>query len=414
MTKPPIVRYAIGTSGRICDFERAAAPRDRPAVFRYERSQRGRKAYRRGDVPAGTMTGMNASRFWRDMALYMGLFTVIGLLSGSESVLSGMYLHRQFSWIETMGTDLLDWYTCALGIPLFLILVQKLPLERGRFASRLPIYVGAIALSVIVKFAIWVPLQNAIFHMHWRFVESLVSWWFGVALGLVYFLVLLYAIEYYRSVKAEQLRASQLEAQLSQTQLRTLRTQLEPHFLFNTLNSVSALMRQDVDAADDMLARLSDMLRLTLNSDGRQEIKLGEELAMTSRYLDIMRVRFRDRLVVDVDVDQPALLDELVPSFLLQPLVENTVRHGLSESSLTTHIRISAQADAENLTIRVLDNGRGLPRNGHVREGVGLRNTRRRLERLYGPLGELALSNRQDGGAEVIIKLPRRKECFAP
>jgi two-component system, LytTR family, sensor kinase len=359
------------------------------------------------------MTGMNAIRFWRDLALYSGIFTLIGLLSGTESVLSSLYLHRQFSWSQTLGTDMLDWYTCALSIPLFLILLQKVPLQRGRLAARLPIYFGVVGLSVIIKFAVWVPLQNAIFHAHWTFLESFAWMWFGTGLGQTYFLVLLVAIEYYRSAKAEQLRSSQLEAQLSQTQLRTLRTQLEPHFLFNTLNSISALMRQDVDAADEMLARLSDMLRLTLGSDGRQEIRLGEELAMTSRYLDIMRIRFRDRLIVDVDVE-PALLEEQVPSFLLQPLVENTVRHGISESCQTMHLTISAAADAATLTIRVLDNGRGLPRNGHVKEGLGLRNTRHRLEGLYGSLGQLALCNREDGGAEVIIKLPRRKECFAP
>jgi LytS/YehU family sensor histidine kinase len=230
---------------------------------------------------------------------------------------------------------------------------------------------------------------------------------FGVVLSQVIFVVLLIAIEWYRTARQAEVRASTLAAQLSSAQLDALRSQLDPHFLFNTLNSISALMHRDVHAADTMLSRLSDMLRMTLDSSSAQEVALRAELETTRLYLDIMDARFGDRLSWSFDV-AGLLLDERVPSFLLQPLVENAVRHGVQESKQRTTIRVGAEATGDVLTLRVADDGRGLPPDAGLNEGIGLRNTRRRLAELYGAAARLEVTNRDGGGTEVIVTIPRR------
>jgi signal transduction histidine kinase len=348
-----------------------------------------------------------AARAWRDALIYAAIWTALGLFAATQNVASTMYHRLPVDWWGIFGTQLLNWYTCGIGTPLYLWLVRRYPLDHGRILARLPLYVAVIILCIVAKYVVWVPLQNALFHSGWSFADALVPNVFGVATDQVYFLVLLYAIEFYRTARSRELLAAQLETQLSQARLAALRSQLQPHFLFNTLNSISALMRRDVDAADEMLARLSDMLRFTLAAEGGQEVSLRDEIAMLRLYLGIMQVRFRDRLETHVEVDE-ALLDERVPSFVLQPLVENTLRHGVGESSAMTTIRIVAEADGEMLAMRILDDGRGLPKNGSFREGIGLTNTRRRLDALYGEFGRLAVADRSGGGTEVTVWVPRR------
>jgi two-component system, LytTR family, sensor kinase len=350
---------------------------------------------------------MKQRRIWRIAAIYAGVWTLLGLFDAAQSFVSDAYLHEKAaSFWGILGTSLLNWYTCGISTPLYLWLISRLPIKRPHVAARLPVYVVAVVACVIVKYVIWVPLENAIFHTHWQLSNMLVQNFFWTAFGQIAFIAVLYAIELYRSKQERELVASHLQAQLSQLQLQTLRSQLDPHFLFNTLNSISGLMRRDVEAADAMLARLSDMLRAALASDGRQEVQLREELALTSAYVDIMRVRFGDRLHVRLNVDESAL-DEAVPSFLLQPLVENAIRHGMHESTRTTNVEISARFDSGELVVRVADDGRGLPAEHVRREGVGLRNTRSRLDGLYGGLGTLALTDRAGGGTEVSVRLPR-------
>jgi two-component system, LytTR family, sensor kinase len=341
------------------------------------------------------------------VAIYTAVWTLLGLFDATQTFASDAFLHeRTASFWAIVGTSLLNWYTCGMSTPLYLWLVYRLPLERPHLAARVPIYMLAVAACVMAKYIAWVPLENAIFHTHWLLSNVLVQNLFWTAFGQIAFIVVLYAIELYRSGQTRKLVASQLETQISQLQLQTLRSQLDPHFLFNTLNSISGLMRRDVEAADTMLERLAEMLRAALAYNGRQEVRLREELALTNAYVHIMRVRFGDRLNVRVNVDE-ALLDETVPSFLLQPLVENAVRHGMHESTQTTNVEIDVGFERGDLIVRVSDDGRGLPAEAMRKEGIGLRNTRSRLEGLYGELGTLALTNRSGGGTEVLIRMPR-------
>jgi len=176
-----------------------------------------------------------------------------------------------------------------------------------------------------------------------------------------YWLILagFYAFDYYVKFRDREVRASQLETRLAEAQLRALRMQLQPHFLFNTLNSISSLMYSDLEAADSMMTRLADFLRLTLESDGAQEVSLGRELEFVARYLEIERTRFRDRLTIHLDVN-PETLDAEIPNLLLQPLVENAIRHGIGKRQNAGRIDIITRRKSDRLDVRIRDDGPGL------------------------------------------------------
>jgi sensor histidine kinase YesM len=234
---------------------------------------------------------------------------------------------------------------------------------------------------------------------------------------LMYTLMVLvsHGVLYYRRWRERELRASRLEAQLAQAQLEMLRMQLHPHFLFNTLHSVSALMHSDVKAADRILALLGDLLRDSLDKVGAQEVTLKQELDFVDRYLEIERTRFRDRLSVKTLVD-PEAWDVPVPNLLLQPLVENAIRHGISRRAGAGHLVITAARAGNKLVLGVIDDGPGLPGEGMLRGrgGVGLANTQARLQQLYGAEASLELRSRADAaGVEVRIELPVRAAISA-
>ena len=281
------------------------------------------------------------NRFRHDLLIYFCVWTGLAVFAATQDLVSAAYHHELQHPGPLVATALLNWYTCALGTPLYVWLVRRYPLRGPYLAGRVALYVAAILACVVLKYVVWVPLENVLFNVHWTFDGSLIPNVFGVALDQLYFVVLLYAIEYYRSARAQERRAMELEGALSEAQLAALQSQLHPHFLFNTLNSVSALMQRDIGAADEMLARLSDMLRLTLAAGAHQEVPLRGELDILSRYLEIMQVRFGDQLHVELDVPDD-VLDESVPSFLLQPIVENTLRHGMQGGGRTTTVTVSA------------------------------------------------------------------------
>jgi len=211
----------------------------------------------------------------------------------------------------------------------------------------------------------------------------------------------------YHKYRERELRASQLEARLAQSQLQVLKMQLHPHFLFNTLNSISVLMTEDAAAANRTLVRLSDLLRMTLDDAGAQETSLKAEMDFLQGYLDIERTRFQDRLSVDVRIE-PAAWDALVPTFLLQPLVENSIRHGISPHARPGLVEICARRDGDSLRLEVRDNGGGVAANGS--EGVGIATTRARLQQLYGSSHRFEIRNAPEGGARVSVVIPFRTQ----
>jgi ligand-binding sensor domain-containing protein/two-component sensor histidine kinase len=234
--------------------------------------------------------------------------------------------------------------------------------------------------------------------------------WFGIMVaGLIAaFIVMIWFL--YKRDRDRELQASQLESKLAQAQVQILEMQLQPHFLFNTLNGIMVLIRQDPDMASRMIARLSEFLRLTLDSAGEQEVTLRRELEYLTRYIQIEQLRFGDRLTVEQSVN-PEDLEALVPNLILQPLVENAIRHGVSRRRGPARISIEATRDNGSLTIHVRDNGTGLQSDpgGNLKEGIGIRNTRSRLKYLYGNAQEFGLSSPASGGVDVKLCIPYHK-----
>ena len=211
-----------------------------------------------------------------------------------------------------------------------------------------------------------------------------------------------------RIAQAQQLAAAELRTELAQAQLENLRLQLQPHFLFNTLNTISSVMYEDVRAADAMITQLSDLLRLTLQASRAHEIPLSEELEITRLYLDLMQKRFENKLRVTYSID-PSLDSSLVPQLILQPLLENSLRHGMKAGNGAMELSIGAHRENGSLILHVADTGCGLGETEPAQvfgRGLGLSNIRDRLAHLYGDRQQFSISNRPSGGAEVTLRVP--------
>ncbi|HSS20403.1 MAG TPA: histidine kinase [Pyrinomonadaceae bacterium] len=232
-------------------------------------------------------------------------------------------------------------------------------------------------------------------------MEFLTYW---AILGIGYF------FDYYQRYRERELTAARLETQLARAHLQVLMMQLHPHFLFNTLHTISSTMHRDIEVADNMITHLSDLLRITLENVGIPEVSLKQELEFVERYLEIEKSRFRERLEVDMRID-PATLDARVPNMLLQPLVENAIRHGIALYSTTGKIKIMASKESDMLKIEVQDNGRGLSEEPDwlTEKGVGLSNTRLRLQQLYSERHRFTVFNAPERGLVVRIVIPFNK-----
>jgi signal transduction histidine kinase len=291
-----------------------------------------------------------------------------------------------------------------------MLLLRRLPIERPRLLSSLLAHLLAsigFSLAYVAlrsALAVWQAPDAVAFPAAFRAL-LVKSWHFNI---VVYWVIgaVAQAFNYYEKFRDRELRASELERRLTESRLQALQMQLNPHFLFNTLHAISALMHKDVDAADSMLVRLSELLRHALEATDIQEVTLREELNFLSRYLDIERTRFGERLDVQMKI-APETLDQLVPNLMLQPVLENAIRHGIEPHARQGRIEVETRSVGETLCISVRDNGGGLP-DGPLVEGVGLSNTRARMEQLYPRRHKFELRNAPGGGVEVVIELPCR------
>jgi two-component system LytT family sensor kinase len=228
--------------------------------------------------------------------------------------------------------------------------------------------------------------------------------------GFTSIVCLYYYFRKFRLAQAQQLAAAQLKTKLAEAQLENLRLQLQPHFLFNTLNTISSVMYEDVKAADQMVTQLSDLLRLTLRASRTHEIPLGDELQITRLYLDLMQKRYEEKLRVQYAIDG-ALDDALVPQLILQPLLENSLRHGMKASGEAIDISVEANREDDSLVLKISDTGSGFGSsdpNSVLGRGVGLANIRDRLAQLYGGGHGFSIANRVGGGAEITLRFPYR------
>jgi len=348
----------------------------------------------------------------RRLLLYVAAWTLVGLLFGSQAVLYSLYTGKP-QVVRPLASSLADWYIWALLTPAILAVGRRFPLVRaGWWWRSLPALFIASLVFTAIKIAVraglgqllpglpTMPLRVVVLA---QFHIQLATFWVILGIGA--------AFEYYGKFRERELRASQLESRLAQAQLEVLRTQLQPHFLFNTLHTISAFMQEgEIEAADRMISRLSDLLRLALESTGAQEVALRQEMDFLRRYLEIQQIRFQDQLRVTLDVPDE-LLDACVPSLILQPLVENAIKHGVTSRAEGGEVTVGIASDDGRLRVTVRDDGPGITATAARASGgngVGLANTRARLEQLYGDRQRFSVSNHPDGGALVEITIPLR------
>jgi len=349
---------------------------------------------------------------WIRWLLAFAIWTLIGIAFAGQLYLSRSKIGDPVTWSFALGRALADWYVFAvLSIPA-MALAQRFPIERSNWSRTFFIHiVGATAFSLS-----WMVGRAAVEYWQSRGTITQISFESAFSHALVatvVFNALIYwalvsvshALSYYFKYQERELRAAELEKRLAQARLQALQMQLNPHFLFNTLHAISSLMHQDVEAADRMLIRLSDLLRYALESTDAQEVSLEKELNFLKRYLEIEQTRFGDRLQVRMDID-PATLSAQVPNLLLQPLVENAIRHGIEPNARAGLVELKAHQQNGALELIVQDNGKGLEKTTPSGFGVGLSNTRARLEQLYGPGQTLELLKAEDGGLRVKIRIP--------
>lgn len=305
-----------------------------------------------------------------------------------------------------------DWLLYGLLTPAVFVVARRFPLGRGRTLAHLPVHI----LASVVLCAAWAGmgllLQWALFpaqgapplrgSLGWFFT----SLPFGVA---VYFAVLgvEHAVRHFLEARERETQAARLSAQLAEARLGALRMQLQPHFLFNALNALSVVIRDhDTQTADRMIEQLGQLLRRVTRQHSGEEVPLSEELDFVRQYLALEEVRFSDRLVPVISCER-GVENAAVPEFILQPLVENAIRHGLARRSEATRVEVTAHRDGQLLVLSVADDGPG-PDPRHDGGGIGLANARARLQTLYGTRGSLVLGAREGGGALATVALPYR------
>ena len=349
--------------------------------------------------------------------LILCAWTMVGLLFTLQEIVLAKVHGGHVNWVFVV-IEFVYWYVWAAYTPLVIGLAKRFPLTGPRFVTHIAIHtITALLmapLASVTEYFLSAGLLRLLFRITApgaplllpTFTVSVLSMSFtGV---LTYWLVvgLYQSIHFYQAAMERQTRAAQLETQLSHAELQNLKSQLHPHFLFNSLHTIGVLMQEDVDAASHLLVSLGDLLRMALERR-ENEITLQSELEFVGKYLEIEQTRFHDRLKVHVDVP-PELLGVYVPSLALQPLVENAIKHGISVDSGAGRLEIAAERHNGRVWLCVRDDGPGPRPGSRARFGVGLTNVQSRLKQLYGDESSLEL-NRGDGrGCEAIITIPLR------
>ena len=342
--------------------------------------------------------------------LGFAFWTLIGISFASQFYVSSLKAGRPISWLQAVAWSLGDWYVWALlSIPV-VWLARRFRIEGSGWKTSVAVHIAASVIAsvgyvvlraLIGQWQTYLSGNAVTFAEVFRpllmksFLLNLLIYWVIVSVT--------HAVGYYRQYREREVQTAELEKNLTQAKLQTLQMQLNPHFLFNTLHAISALMHKDVEAADRMMTRLSELLRTTLESDQAQEIPLRQELSFLERYLEIEQTRFGSRLKVQMDI-APETSDALVPNLLLQPIVENAIQHGIEPRAKGGQVAISARRVNDELILQVRDNGAGLANDSE--DGVGLSNTRARLTQLYGKKQRLEMRNVESGGLAVTATIP--------
>lgn len=352
------------------------------------------------------------------IVIFSAAWILLAFLFSGLLYLSHIRTDRPFGW-EIFFSIQFRIYSWAILSPLIIFFAKRFRFGKRNWWRLLPVHFIGAVVFLLLHAVIYVIYQQIV---HPGIIAHNGGFWaftLGTRLNqaplldlTIYFFVLscFYVVDYYRHFQVEQLKSSELKAALATSQLNALKMQIHPHFLFNTLNSISALMHEDVKAADKMVARLGDFLRMTLENSGDREVSLKQEMDFVRRYLEIESVRFQDRLVVKMNIE-PETLAARVPNLILQPIVENAIKHGISRQTDAGSLIISSERQGDRLQIRVEDSGPGLkPSNGNRKGsesvGIGLANTRARLAHLYKENYRFEIKNAVPHGLIVTLEIP--------
>jgi two-component sensor histidine kinase len=346
---------------------------------------------------------------------FLAFFTLMALMSAAQAYVSQMTWDKPIEWSLALRRSFKEWYAYGL------MALMALTLAHRTFALRRSLWVTvhvatalAFALGHVVLISWLLAGETSVqtgetltfsylfkkMSIHYVSINCILYWMVIFAhLGWVYY------IRY----REREIQAVQLQRELAESRLSALRMELNPHFLFNTLHAVSALIHTNPAAADKVVARLSDVLRLTLDQSKPQEVPLREEIEFLDKYLAIEQTRFEDRLLVRKEI-APDAASACVPYLILQPLVENAIRHAIEPLEQAGRLVIQAKVQNGTVQLTVKDNGEGLKPPSNGRTGIGLANVRSRLRHLYGDAARLDLANGPEGGVEARITLPYRQE----
>ncbi|MFZ3199793.1 MAG: histidine kinase [Candidatus Acidiferrales bacterium] len=358
--------------------------------------------------------------------LYFLIWTMVGVFVFGQELAEKFFFHTATPWWYYALTSLTGFYAWALLTPAVFWLGRRFPIERRHLFWRVALHILFCLILSVAQLA----MESAVlphlkvyphfmktfgttfkFLFFMMFYNSILSYWAILAVQ--------YAVGYYQDYQKRrqealrlELRASELQSQLTQAQLGMLKMQLQPHFLFNTLNAIMVLVRQQKSKeAEETLGHLGDLLRCVLEDVQAQEVSLRRELQYLQLYLSIEQVRFQDRLRVEISTD-PAILDAAVPQMVLQPVVENAIRHGIGKSSSAGRIKVSAARVNDTLELQVQDDGPGFPSEGSFekhsspKHGIGLANTRARLRQLHEEKARMTIENCRPHGTVVTMVLP--------
>src|SRR5947207_4427291 len=358
---------------------------------------------------------------WRRAALLFGGWTLVSVIFAAISYAAAIgENNKEFGFVSALRLNLVQFYLWAILAPLLFRFSRRFPIEFRPLNLRnlLPYFPALISFAGIHQ-AIHLTVLWSITPRLRRQFPALIDCYrayfgFGFYIDLIIaslIVIAVHALVYYQNFRASELAQSSLKAQLAQAELGALKMQLHPHFLFNTLHSISSLVLEDPPKANSMIARLGDFLRLTLENSDQQLVSLKEETEFLRCYLDIEQVRFGDRLTLASELE-PQTLPAQVPHLILQPVVENAIQHAIAPRATRGHIKIEAKRLNSLLRVAISDNGPGISSNANLpwKKGVGLTNVRTRLQQIYGPDFRFELMNTNGGGLTAVMEIPIERE----
>src|SRR6266516_2664866 len=359
---------------------------------------------------------------WRRAGLLLGGWTLVSVIFAAISYAAAIgENNKEFGFVSALRLNLVQFYLWAILSPLLFKFSRRFPIEFRPLNLRnlllyFPALISFAGIHQLIHLAVLWSITPRWRQQYPALIDCYRAYFaFGFYIDLIIaslIVVAVHALLYYQNFRASELAQSSLKTQLAQAQLRALKMQLHPHFLFNTLHSISSLVLEDPPKANSMIARLGDFLRLTLENSDQQLVSLKEETEFLRCYLHIEQVRFGDRLTVAFELE-PQTLSAQVPHLILQPVVENAIQYAIAPRATRGHINVEAKRLNSLLRLEVRDNGPGITSDTDLvrAEGVGLSNVRARLHQIYGSDSRFELMNAKDGGLAVVMEIPFKREA---